>query len=99
MPEGYRIQLDPTVDVDAIQGITEGEKVIAKTLQTHGAYAMDQGGARMAFAFELVDDATSNNPGAVWADAGFAWDYYDMNNIPWSELRVIASAEEAAAIV
>lgn len=92
IPEGYRIQLDPTIDVDAIPGITAGEKVIAKTLQTHGAYVVDQGGARMAFAFELVDDASSSSPGSVWTDAGFSWDYYDMNKIPWTSLRVLAPA-------
>ncbi|MGB7359955.1 MAG: carbohydrate-binding domain-containing protein [Mycobacterium sp.] len=90
IPEGYRIQLDPSLDIDAMAGMTAGEKVIAKTLQTHGAYVVDQGGARMAFAFELVDDATSSSPGSVWTDAGFAWDYYDMNGIPWSGLRVLA---------
>ncbi len=91
MPEGYRIQLDPTINVDAIPNITAGEKVIAKTLQTHGAYVVDQGAARMAFAFETVPDATSTNPGAVYTKAGFAWDYYDMARIPWSQLRVLAA--------
>lgn len=53
----------------------------------------------MGFGFELLDDATANNPGAVWADAGLAWDYYDMDAIPWSQLRVIAAAEEAIVSV
>lgn len=89
MPEGYRIQLDPSIDVDAIPGITPGEKVIAKTLQTYGAYVGDQGDARMSFAFEAVPDATYSNPGAVWVNSGLAWDYYDMDHIPWSQLRVL----------
>jgi hypothetical protein len=91
IPEGYRIQLDPSINVDAIPNITPGEKVIAKTLQTHGAYIVDQGAARMAFAFETVPDATPTNPGAVYTKAGLAWDYYDMARIPWAQLRVIAA--------
>lgn len=89
MPEGYRIQLDPSIDVDSIPGITAAEKVIAKTLQTYGAYLVDQGGARMAFAFEMAADATANTPGAVYTKAGLAWDYYEMGKIPWSSLRVL----------
>ncbi|BBX70986.1 carbohydrate-binding domain-containing protein [Mycolicibacterium psychrotolerans] len=89
MPEGYRVQLDPSINVDAIPGITPGEKVIAKTLQTYGAYAGDIGGARMSFSFEAVPGATSSNPGSVWVNAGLTWDYYDMNHIPWSKLAVL----------
>ena len=90
IPEGSRIQLDPAINVDAIAGITPGEKVIAKTLQTHGAYVIDQGAARMAFAFEAVPGSSDSDPGTVWTDAGLTWDYYDMDRIPWSHLRVLA---------
>ena len=91
LPEGSRIQLDPSINVDAIPGITPAEKVIAKTLQTYGAYVVDKGGARMAFLFEEIPGATSSNPGAAWSNAGLKWDYYDMSKIPWSQLRVIAA--------
>ena len=90
LPQGYRIQLDPSIDVDAIPGITPGEKVIAKTLQTYGAYVIDNGAAAIAFNFETVPGATSANPGTVWTSAGLLWDYYDMTKIPWTKLRVLA---------
>ena len=78
IPEGTRIQLDPTINVDAIPGITPGEKVIAKTLQTYGAYVVDQGGATAGFVFQTAPDATTTQPGAVYTTSGLAWDYYDL---------------------
>lgn len=90
IPQGARVQLDPSIDVDAIPGISPAERTIAKALQTYGAYVMDNGGARMAFSFELLPDATSGNSnGAVYQRAGLAWDYFDMRSIPWDRLQVL----------
>lgn len=86
IPEGARIQLDPSIDVDAIPGITPGEKIVAHALQTYGAYCKDTGGAKLAFGFE--NPAGKPNP---YPALGFSWDYYDMPHIPWNRLRVLSS--------
>lgn len=86
VPEGARVQLDPSVDVDAIPGITRGEKIVAKALQKYGAYDQNNGGAPMAFGFE--NPAGRADP---YPDAGIDHDYYDFPHIPWDKLRVLAS--------
>jgi hypothetical protein len=86
IPEGARVQLNPAIDVDAIPGITPAERMIAHALQTYGAYADNNGGAKMAFSFE--DPVGRSNP---YPAAGLPWDYYDMPQIPWNQLRILKS--------
>ena len=84
IPEGTRIQLDPSINVDAIPGITPGERIVAHALQTYGAYCRDTGGAKLAIAFE--DPVGKPNP---YPSLGFPFDYWDMPHIPWNHLRVL----------
>ncbi len=83
IPEGARIQLDPSVNVDSLS-MSAGEKTVAKALQKYGAYVIDCGGAGMAFQFEHPMDKPDPYP-----SVGFTSDYYQMNGIPWEKLRVL----------
>ena len=85
IPEGARIQLDPSVNVNDIPGITPGEKIVARALQVYGAYCKDTGGAKLGFGFQ--DPIDKPNP---YPSLGFSNDYYDMPHIPWGDLRVLA---------
>lgn len=86
VPEGARLQLSPSINVDRIPGITPAERAVAQALQTYGAYAIDVGGARAAFIFEKPPSSFDPYPAA-----GLPWDYYHMPHIPWQQLRVLAA--------
>lgn len=89
-PQGARLQLDPTISLAEIPGITRGELTVARALQEYGVYVIDKGGGPMGIGFELAADATgANAPGALYVANGFSWDYFDMPRIPWSRLRVL----------
>jgi len=84
MPEGSRLQLDPSVDVAALPDITPAETAVGRALQKYGAYVRDNGGATAAFGFE--DPAQHADP---YPAAGLRWDYASMPHIPWQKLRVL----------
>lgn len=87
IPEGARVQLDPSLDLDAIPGITAGEKIVARALQIYGAYNVDCGGAPMAIGFELPHpDQVDTYPAA-----GLTHDYFELRHIPFGKLRVLAT--------
>jgi hypothetical protein len=85
IPQGARVQLDPSIDVDAIPGITPGERAVARALQRFGAYVNDNSPDRMSFAFEAPKPGQAD----PYPTAGFTNDYYNMPHIPWSQLRVL----------
>ncbi|CAN5610830.1 hypothetical protein BH23ACT7_BH23ACT7_28090 [soil metagenome] len=87
VPEGARIQLDPRVDLGAIRGMSRGERMVARALQTYGAYVIDNGAARMAFSFERPRSKLTD----PYPNVGLHSDYYHMDRIPWGRLRVLRS--------
>lgn len=83
IPEGARVQLDPAVDISALPA---KDRAVARALQVYGAYDEDNGGAKMAFTFETPHGGASD----PYAAEG--WSDYHGINLPWSRLRVLASA-------
>lgn len=81
LPQGSRIQLDPTVNVNRLPNLTVTEQVIARTLQTHGAVLGDSGGSRVGFVFE-------RRP-RLYRTLGV--EDYQQINLPWNKLRVLNS--------
>jgi hypothetical protein len=84
IPEGARLQLDPSIDVAAIPGITPGELAVARALQKYGAINRDNSGSPLCVSFETPFGESDPYPAA-----GFSEDYYDMPHIPWNRLRVL----------
>jgi hypothetical protein len=81
VPEGAKIQLDPSIDVDALS-LPAWKKKIAKALQTYGAYVGDRGGSFEVRAVEKTGDDT------VWTSRGIPING-TLSDLPWSSVRVL----------
>jgi uncharacterized protein YjdB len=57
IPQGARIRLDPTLDVDTINGLDETGRIIARALQEYGMFLIDNSGANKIYA---EDNLTAN---------------------------------------
>ncbi len=89
IPEGARIQLDPTVNLGAISGLTPIENMMGTALQRYGAYVRDTGGARIAFSFQRPPAGDQ-----TYAAAGLPYDYAALPHLPWQRLRVLSPGDE-----
>jgi hypothetical protein len=81
MPEGSRLQLDPTMtdaDFDRL-GLSPAAKVIARALQRYGMYTVDHSGSSKVF---LEARTTAQWGSEITRDM--------LSAIPWSRFRVIA---------
>jgi hypothetical protein len=105
IPEGTRFQLNPTVNLAAVSGITKFEAAVGRALQLFGAVLVDTGGPPASmlngFYFEAQDlsDPGRNPPtlpgdntrtGGLYPSVGLEWDYFAMDHIPWASVRALA---------
>ena len=92
MPEGQRVQLDPSINVGT-QSWTPMEKMIARALQTYGAYLVDSSGGSFGLAGEMDQAAVSGgSAGPMWGAYGINGDYASLSDIPMGSLRFLANA-------
>ena len=92
IPVGSRIFLDSFADCSTVS--PAGEKAVCYALQKFGAYLVGFGGSIFSLKFEAPTDGHPGGSGPdPYPGVGFARDYYDMSNIPWSELKVAADCQ------
>lgn len=102
--QGARLQLDPSIDLAAIPGITQIELTIGKCWQRYGAYVGDQGGTYSPPTVQagqielwqgqdysgLIEGVDDPTVPPILAAQGVGWDYFDLTNIPWEgNIRVL----------
>jgi hypothetical protein len=84
MPEGARVQLDPSLDLDSL-GLQGYERTIARALQVYGAYVGDTGGNGISL-YALNPASTPQNPyGTILPDET----YPSLAGIPFERMRVL----------
>lgn len=88
VPQGSRLRLDPTLDLDAL-GLPAAHLAVARAMQRYGGYVVDRGGSPLSISFELAPDADGIYPGAVYRQAGLDWDYDGLEQIPWDRLQLL----------
>lgn len=88
MPEGRRLRLDPTVNVDAL-GLTPFAKTVAKAAQEYGFVVCDKGGA-VAVVTESGEQEKARTGVNPWDEMfGDTPAYEQMTNFPWDRLQVM----------
>jgi hypothetical protein len=81
VPEGARVQLDPSINVDA-QPWSTWQKTVAKALQRYGAYVADRGGS-----VAVRGESETSRGYDGWSLAGVTGS--SLNTLPWDKLNVL----------
>jgi hypothetical protein len=85
IPEGARLQLDPSVNLDAL-GLTGYERTIAVALQRYGMYLGDSGSPPSLYAINPQSYGSTNPYSSAWGDQTYVY----LNKIPADRFRVVA---------
>jgi hypothetical protein len=84
LPEGARLQLDPSLDLDTL-GLQGYERTIARALQVYGAIVGDTGGRGVSF-YAVHPMSVSADPyAAILPDE----EYPQLQGIPFGRMRVL----------
>ncbi len=91
LPEGARIQLDPTLDLDTL-GLNDYEKTIARAMQEYGLILVDRGGAGPVGLYAIDPDSVNVNPyEAIWGiDDFITLSNLDISSLPFRVLQLPA---------
>jgi hypothetical protein len=86
IPMSARIQLDPAFNVDA-QSWPQWQKVVAKALQTYGAYVWDAGSDRL----DIRAESNISRGYDAWAKIGVPSQIgqASLAALPWNQVRVL----------
>jgi hypothetical protein len=84
---GARVQLDPSIHLSRIAGITRAELIVGRALQKYGMYAVDGGGSQRTVGIYFENPVNKPDP---YRAVGLS-QYHDFPHIPWGRLRVLRS--------
>ncbi|MBI2472385.1 MAG: hypothetical protein HYV59_14275 [Planctomycetes bacterium] len=85
MPEGARLRLDPSLDLDALD-LMPAERTIARALQVYGMYLVDNGGESGIGIYAVDPRSVQNNPyEGLLPDE----DYPELSGIPLDMFQVL----------
>ena len=88
LPQGARVQLDPTLDLSTLR-LTGYERTIATALQRYGMYLGDTGGALALYAVNPQSFDTNPYAGLLPDDP-----YIFLNKIPVERFRVLKAGSQ-----
>jgi hypothetical protein len=83
LPEGARIQLDPSLNVGSLP-ISNLNKILASAMQVYGAYVVDTGGS-----LSIRAESNLGRGYDAWGKVGVPSTSPGLSGIPWDRMRVL----------